>query len=367
MDTLDKFLVKEFLTYFFFSWLGLALLAIGVDFFSNFWKLHFHESTSAVTQGVSALRLLVYYAYKMPAALQQFLPVATLLGVLLLFSTLSRQNEILALYSSGIGPWRPLSTLFAVLSVMSAVSFMLLDRLVPTCEKQQILMRLGKVESDNDSMLFGDAGLWYRSGKLVYSVHRFFPRENLLDSVVLYEVGDDFRLKGISYARVAQFTSHGWELRQGATVRFPQNHPFPTWAPFGKQNVVLPEKPGDFKAMRFDHALLQLRELRQTIRRDDRIGVDTTDERIQYHERLALVFTPFVFLLLAASFALRPIQTQTIAKNVGLCVLIVFVYLLSSKTLLSVGKGGHLSPFFAGWIPNFGFTLMGIGLLFRNS
>src|SRR5580658_10507489 len=103
MDLLDRYLLREFITYFTLVLTGLALLYLGIDFLSKFWDMRMPTAT-----------VLTLYGYKIPAALNQFVPVACLMATLLVLTAMSRQNEVLALYSSGIGTYRLISTFVAV-------------------------------------------------------------------------------------------------------------------------------------------------------------------------------------------------------------------------------------------------------------
>jgi lipopolysaccharide export LptBFGC system permease protein LptF len=118
-DILDRFLLKDFLIYFVAILIGLASLYLGVDFLSKFWGMNLPVS-----------KVLEIYGYKLPAVIQQFIPVACLMATLLVISNMSRQNEVLALYSMGIGPFRLASTFIAATAVISALAFMLFDSLV---------------------------------------------------------------------------------------------------------------------------------------------------------------------------------------------------------------------------------------------
>ena len=110
---------------------------------------------------------------------------------------------------------------------------------------------------------------------------------------------------------------------------------------------------------------MKLRDLRSYINRNRNFGLDTIAQQVHYHERIALVFAPLVFLLLAIPLAIKPLQTHLMAKSIGLCFTIVFLYLLMFRTSLSVGKGGHIPPMVAAWAPNILFLLIS-GILFSR-
>ena len=61
MDTLDRFLIREFLAFFAVIAIGVALLFLGIDFMSNLWRF---------TMPVG--KVVELYAYKLPGTIQQF-------------------------------------------------------------------------------------------------------------------------------------------------------------------------------------------------------------------------------------------------------------------------------------------------------
>ena len=96
---------------------------------------------------------------------------------------------------------------------------------------------------------------------------------------------------------------------------------------------------------------MRLKDLRVYIRRNKAYGLDTTAQQVNYQERISLVFTPLVFVLLGIPFALQPLKSQSMPKSIAFCFLIVFIYLLMFRMSLSIGKSGIFPPIVAGWAP----------------
>jgi len=354
MDTLDRFLLKEFLAYFVLVVAGLAILFLGIDFLSNFWKIN-----------LPLMRVLAIYGYKLPAAMQQFVPVACLMATLLVLSSMSRQNEILALYSSGIGTLRLISTFVAVIASISTFSFLAFDSLVPTFAKKEMLVRRGLDPASEYGPLLNLNGFWYRSGNLIYNVGRFSPETNTLDDVRVYFLSPTFKVVQMLRARQAVFTENDWMLQDGFEVQYPPEN-FPLPAKFEKRVGVIPEKPGDFKTFQVEDQTMRLRDLRRYIDRNKAYGLDTTSQQVTYHERLALVFTPLIFVLLGIPFAIKPLKSQSMPKSIAFCFVVVFIYLLMFRMSLSVGKGGHIPPVVAGWATNIVFLVVSLLLIIRR-
>lgn len=355
MDTLDRFLLKEFFAYFVLVLLGLAAVFLGIDFLTKFWDIN-----------MPAGRIFALYGYKLPAAIQKFVPVACLMATLLVLSSMSRQNEILALYSSGIGTLRLISTFIAIAATISTFSFLVFDSLVPAFAKREIMLNRGIDPSQEYLLNQNRSGFWYRSGKIIYNVGRFVPETNSLEDIRVYELNPSFQLTEMLRARHAVYKDNDWELQNGIAIIYPIKGRFPISTTFKSKRNIIPEKPTDFKTLKIEDETMRLKDLRLYIARNRSYGLDTTSQQVNYHQRLALVFTPLVFVLLGIPFAIRPLKSQSNARSIAFCFLIVFVYLLMFQMSLSIGKGGHIPPLVAGWAPNLIFLAISGAFIVRR-
>lgn len=340
MDTLDRYLVKELLTYFLLILAGLAVLFLAVDFLAK-----------ASSLSLPLNKILVLYLLKIPEALKQFVPVACLMATLLVVAAMSKQNEVIALYASGISSLRVASTFIGAVAAISAVSFSLFDPLVPILEKKRQLFERGATPQATNFLEFNKERFWYRSGKVVYNVGQFDPSKNELKNINLFVLSSGGGLSHKIQAKKAIYQNNSWLLKDGFVVSY-SNGPFPQVETFIEKTDLIPEKPSDYKTLEVHPETMQLAELRKFIRRNQSYGLDTTRQQVSYHERLAMVFTPIIFVLLGISFTLKPLKTHSVAKGVGFCFLVVFIYLVIFRLTVSIGKEGHIPAFVAGWTPN---------------
>jgi lipopolysaccharide export system permease protein len=355
MDTLDKYLIRELVIYFVLVLIGISALAVGIDFLSKFWS-----------SGIPFGRAMEIYLYKIPKATQQFVPVAALMATLLVLSTMARSNEILALYASGVSPVRIVSTFVAAIATLSTITFLVFDPLLPLFEQKRSQLEAGKSGAEAAKLQADGSryGFWYRSNDLIYHVGTFNPKTNTLQDLDLYFLGPDFQILKKIRAKEARFESGDWRLVDAVMVEYPLDNPFPRSESFTELKNIIHENPGDYQTVEVEETTMRLRELRKFIERSHRYGVDMTLQRVSYHERVAHVFSPLIFVLLGLSFSLSPFKNQSPAKGVALSFLLVFVYLIMSKMSLSLGRGGRIPPMVAAWLPNMLFLgLAGVKLV----
>jgi lipopolysaccharide export system permease protein len=354
MDTLDRYLIKELLSYFLLIMVGLATLFVAIDFLTRFWSLNMPLN-----------RVLQMYLYMVPSALQLFVPVAALMATLLVLSMMSKQNEILALYSGGVGTMRIVSTFIATVATISTITFLIFDPTVPQFEKRRELIRRGLDPNTENLVNFNRPGFWYRSGSVIYNVGRFDHERNRLEGLNIFLLTPSFGISHKFRAKDADYVNGEWKVHDGFIVEYPESN-FPLSEAFTERTGVIPEKPSDYKTLLVKEETMRLKELRKYINRNKSYGLETTIPAVNYHERVALIFTPLILVMLGISFSLRALKTASTAKSIAFCFLIVFAYLLLFRMTVSVGKGGFIPPVLAGWLPNIVFAAVGLSLLARR-
>ncbi len=340
MDTLDRYLLREFLVYFFVTVLGLVALYLVIDFFSRFWSSNLPFN-----------KLLLLYVYKVPEITELFVPVAVLMSTLLVTINLSRQNEMLAIYAGGMGQIRITSTFITIVSVLSTISFLLFDSLVPTLQKKQFMIKRGIESSQTNIMAFFPSRSWYREENRIYQVGSFDARTQTLEDVSVYYLDPRFKITERVQAHSARYTGAEWILEDGLRITYPDDK-FPAVEKFTELGGLISYPPARFEVLFDDKQYLRLRELRYRIQENRALSLDTTKPAIGYHERLAVVFSPLIFALLAIPLGSNPFRNTSNSRGVGYCFFIVLLYLVLFRLSLSLGKGGHLSPIIAGWTPN---------------
>ncbi|MBC8234863.1 LptF/LptG family permease [bacterium] len=123
MKILTRYVLKEFIAPFFLSLFCFTFILLLNDIFK--WTKTF------VQKGVNVWYLVELLIYALPSTLVVTIPMATLVGLLLLFGRLSAENEITAMKASGVGIHQLLPSILLVSMGLSIFNFLFMDYALP--------------------------------------------------------------------------------------------------------------------------------------------------------------------------------------------------------------------------------------------
>jgi lipopolysaccharide export system permease protein len=97
---------------------------------------------------------------------------------------------------------------------------------------------------------------------------------------------------------------------------------------------------------------MNLTELSELIKSQESAGNDPTSTLIEYHSRIAFAMTSVIVVLFGLPISANK-RKGGIASQVGLNILVTFLYLVFMKISQAFGKNGSLNPIITAWIANF--------------
>jgi len=129
--------------------------------------------------------------------------------------------------------------------------------------------------------------------------------------------------------------------------------------------IEMEEDMERFLARQRTPAEMSRQELREEIELFRRSGIDVTRLLVDYHMKLALPLTSFIFILIGTPLSLGNQESR--AMSLALTVIIIFFYYLLVSFSRSLGRNGVLPPLLAAWLPNAVFGIFGVILIiWRN-
>lgn len=358
MKIIRTYILKECVMPFIISMVVLT----GVFMLGNLFKL----TNLVINKGVPLASVGKGLLLSIPALMGYMLPAACLVGVIMAFSRLSTDNEIVALRASGLHLWRILVPLIFVGVIMSLVSLILYERLIPYAshEQRRLLKHIGL---ENPTALL-EPGLFIHAfeGQVLF-IHRL-ERNNLFN-VTIYQPQKDGPTRTI-IAKKGEFTpvpgkdQIKLKLIEGTSDEPNPNNPnkfyklnfqnyFMTLDLSGKDDA-LDKKP---KSMTF-------KELNAEIERLERKFVNTVRLRAEYWKKITWSAAPLFFILLGFPIAVIT-NRRGKSANIVLAVICAAAYYLVSLGAEALAIKEILQPAIIMWLPNLAALLVALYLNLR--
>jgi lipopolysaccharide export system permease protein len=375
MRILDRYVLRNFLEPFllcFFAFIGIMLI---FDLNDNL--------TDFMGQNAKAKLIAVYYLHRLPYLTVFSLPVALLLALLYALSKMSRSNEVISMLTAGRSVLRVLTPLIICGLLTTAVCLWLNYELAPRAEAvqkadiQRITDGDKKADARNrvEALLAKDR----MSGRLWF-VRRMRLDTDQLEDVHISQLDDRGEPITRWFAQGAVYVPRDakWGLVLGRRVNYDANGnilgEFEDWSQEPKTSTLATRQMAGWKETPW--------RLSSTTMQADQLTVPQLNDYLRYnsdfpslqlapfetnwHYRWALPFTCLTVIFIAAPLGIV-YSRRAVLASVASSIFIFFGYLFLMFLFLALGKGGHVTPMVAGWLPNALMLVIGLYLLYLRS
>ena len=210
MKTIRRFIYREVAVG--VAFVTLAFLAL-FFFFDMVDELRWVGRAGA--NGYQLSHAMLFVALSLPQHLYELLPITVLIGTIFVMARLAQSSEFTIMRTSGLGPWRALSTLLILGCAFVIVTFAVGDYIAPASERAATLVkarRLGQIST-------GATGAWLkeRQGEHSFAVNvRAIDPNGHMRSVRVFEFDAQGRVASTTQAEQATFddSAQAWNLQQ---------------------------------------------------------------------------------------------------------------------------------------------------------
>jgi lipopolysaccharide export system permease protein len=214
MRTIRRLIYREVLA-------SVAFVAVG--FLALFFFFDFVDELPNVGKAGAAYRLtqaLAYVALMVPSHLYELLPIAVLIGTIVVMARLAQSSEYTILRTSGLGPWRALRTLLALGIVFALLTFAAGDYLAPAADRTAQLLK-ARLEG---RISIGQTGAWLKERQPFHTynvnVGALTP-DGDMQGVRIFESDSRGFLVSVTQAPKAHFADDGaWVLENAERSEF---------------------------------------------------------------------------------------------------------------------------------------------------
>ncbi|KUL15578.1 MAG: Uncharacterized protein XE13_0798, partial [Proteiniphilum sp. 51_7] len=165
--------------------------------------------------------------------------------------------------------------------------------------------------------------------------------------------------QSIRYDSAYQWTINNYQVRQ-----FEGNRETITRG--NSIDTTLRIVPNDFIIANTDQQMMTSPELRRYVKSQKERGMGNIQAfQIEYHSRIANVFSAFILTLIGASLSAKKVKGG-MGVNIGIGLGLSMAYILFMTVSSTFAVKGSMSPFLAAWVPNIIFTLIAM-FLYRKA
>jgi len=350
-------LLRQFLPLFLVAVVFFVLLLQLLDVFSNIWRFFAHDVTLAQIAWIVLLYL--------PKCVSFALPVAFLFAISYTLGLFYANNELFAIFGSGVSLHR-LVVPFLVLGVaLSAASFFFEDVIViPTFRQKnaayaQAVKLVTSLSQSNVTVTSPDQ-------QRVYQADYYNDVQKRLTNLTVVVRGPDMNLQRRLDAQWAEWNGSRWVLHDCRVFTWDpgtnmlEDEHRDTW-----DDPLLAEPPDTFEKLARNVAEMDRTESETYVASIRRAGLPYKAALTDYYRKFSFACTPLIVALIASSLG------STFRKNILLmsllsALVISVIYYVAQMVAVILSKNGYIPPLAGAWTPFTLFLVLGF-MLFRTA
>ena len=185
MSIISKYLTKEILKQFGIVMTAVVSIYLIVDFFE--------KSDNFIRAGIPLPRMLTFFTLNIPFIMSQIAPVAMLLSIIIVFSLMNRNNELMALKSGGVSFFVLLRPVLVMGIASSAMLFLFSDMIVPETTSKANAIWLGEVKKRR-LVSSREKNIWIKGDRRITHITYYNPIKQQIFGISVNIFDDRFRL-----------------------------------------------------------------------------------------------------------------------------------------------------------------------------
>ncbi len=351
MKIISKYLTVNILKFFGIIIVAVIGIYLAVDFFEKI--------DNFLERGVELNKIVVFFIFKIPFIISKITPIGILLSVIIIFSLMNKNNELMALKSCGISLYYIIKPVLFISAVFCLLLFLFSEFIAPSATEKS--NRIWFEQVNKNSMITSyDKNIWFKGDNTITRIKYYEPIAEAFYGLSISFFDKDFNLIKKLDAKKAKFQDEKW-LLSGIMEQFPtiNNNQMKIY----KEKIIdLPFTPKDFLRAEKLPDEMSIFELFQYIKKVEKEGYDASKYIADFHAKIGFPFVCIIMTLIGIGLCLKRSGKDNVASNISAGIGVAFLYWIFQSFCLTLSYGGMLPPIIAVWTPNFLFTCAGIGM-----
>jgi lipopolysaccharide export system permease protein len=358
MKIIDRYIIRQFLITTLFSLVAVLVVFVVID--------AMEKLDDFIDKQAGWPIILQYYFYFIPEIIKLMMPVSILLASLFVTARMSTQNELTALKSGGVSLYRLMVPYVAVALLVSIWSVYFNGWVVPQANKkkftiERVYLRKNVINASGANIYIQD------SPTRVLSLGYFDDSRGTASRISIQDFSSadpTMMTERIDATTVAWDTpARRWILRDGIH----------RWFEGGRERLetfdMQPAGPLHFtpdelvkKQEKPDE--MDFYTLDQFISNQQRAGQDVARWQVDYYSKISFPFASVIVVLFGVPFSSIK-RRGGVGVQLGISLLICFIYLIIMKVSQVFGYNGDISPLLTAWLANIAFFLGAMFVILR--
>jgi lipopolysaccharide export system permease protein len=298
------------------------------------------------------------FAFHLPEVLQQTIPVAVLLGTIVLFQRLSQNYELIALLASGISPARIMRSVLLVSLLFGLFHAAVNELIIP-----QTANRLEKMYTDLDLKDVPDRNFLFVEKNHRKQLSKFFmigqiQKQQLSDFIILYY--DETPENGVQISRILRSKTgrwiedrHQWQLVDGIEYVLNNEGVYKDIRAFDQQQI----RTDKYAAILLDYTRLnpmampwaQLKQYIKLMKEGGQLQ-DVPFFQVRLWQKWSAPVATIIFALLGAVLGMERVRTNRLF-GLTFGAVVIFIYSILVPFSGSFGSLDLVAPWLVAWLP----------------
>ncbi len=211
MKVLDKYIFKQVAL----SVLVVLLVVLGLDLL-----IAFLDQMDNMNEHYTLSGAFYYVVWTLPRRLYEYIPLGTLVGVMVGLGMLASQSELTVMRAAGISTGRILLTVFKPVMLMALLGLLLGQFIAPITEQRAQSVRALAMAGGG---AYSDNGVWHKEDNTFIFINAVESGE-IIHGVTRYEFASDLQLLRSSFAERGTFEDGAWSLSNISETRLHDAH-----------------------------------------------------------------------------------------------------------------------------------------------
>jgi len=347
---LHKYWLKEFFKLFSIIQCIILVLFVFIEYLSKMDKF--------LSSDITLLGALWYVLLKIPFMFVQVTPASILLANIFVFGLMNKNNELLALKSSGISIYSVLQPSFLSGFVLLIIMVLMGEIIVPVS-----MIKANDIEYNiirqKKNISLDKKDVWIKSGNQLIRFDYYDPVKQAVSGITILSMGIEFQPESRLDAQKGCYREGIWVFEHIISQRYNKTTGDYDISSYERKTIDLDVKPEDIGQMAKKSEEMSFLELKQYVAKVKNEGYDATTYLVDLHGKIAFPFICIIMALTGAATGMKSFAKENIPMAVTIGIIISFMYWFFHGFFMSLGYGRALPPFMAAWTTNFIFFCSG--------